>query len=298
MRLPTNLQEFAEHDIRNHIRVLVQGCEDLPTIPATIEVILTLVDDINTSLDELETAIMHDLSCTVRVLQMANSVFYGSRLVVTSVRRAILLLGFNTIKNIAMHLPVFGSFLTHNTSEIAAINRLWLHNLAVATLSRRIAVDLCWSRLQADLAFCAGLLHDLGRVVLLHLFPEASHQVLSQIERDPEGDLLTVELRTFHVTHAQVGRWFAEAWHLPAPLLQTIAYHHHSHVDDPLVMTVMLADYIVRTQSIGSTEGHHLLSKPHRFAKTLNLPPRYIEQYGAYIQIEADDLQRIIYSHV
>jgi HD-like signal output (HDOD) protein len=298
MRLPTNLHKFAEPDIHNHIRVLVQGCETLPTIPGTIEVILTLVEDINTSLDELATAIMNDLACTVRVLQMANSVFYGSRRVVSSVRRAILLLGFNTIKNIAMHLPVFDSFLTHNASEIATIKRLWLHNLAVATLSRRIAVDLDWPHMQADLAFCAGLLHDLGRVVLLHLFPEESHQFLSQLERHPGGDLLTVELCAFHVTHAQVGRWFAEAWHLPAPILQTIAYHHHSHVDDPLVMTVMLADYIVRTQGIGSTEGHHHLSNPHRFAKALDLPPRYIEQYSAYIQIEADDLQRIIHSHV
>jgi putative nucleotidyltransferase with HDIG domain len=298
MNLLTTLQDFAEDDIRTQIRIRVQRCDNLPSIPRVIDTIVSLVEDINASLDALETAIMHDLSCTARLLQMANSAFYGSTRMVTSIRRAILLLGFNTINNVATKLQVFNSFIEHNTSEIASINGLWLHSLAVAMLSKRIAHNVSQYDIDVDLAFCAGLLHDIGRVVLLQLFPEDYLDLLAQIQHNPELNLVKAERQTFHVTHTNTGLWLAEAWHLPAPILHTIAYHHHAHTAHPLVMTVMLADHIAKVQRIGLTDGQSPLANPNNFAKALNLPPKCLEQCATYIQTEADNLQRTFLSNV
>src|SRR5262249_8171618 len=146
-----------------------QNCDEIPTAPEVIETVTALTDDINSSLASLEAAIKADQSCVARLLQMANSAFYGSGAprMVTSVRRAILMFGFNAVRNIPLNLTVFDCFQTDNVAEIAAVNTMRLHSLAVAALSQYIA-QTAPREIDEELAFCAGLLHDFGRVILMN----------------------------------------------------------------------------------------------------------------------------------
>lgn len=286
MRLPTYSQDITENDPRSQLRALVQQCGALPALPGAIGAILDLAGDVNSSLDDLEKAIVCDLSCAARVLQTANSAFYGSGRAVTSIRRAILLLGFNLIREITLSLPAFDSLLTCDADEIAAITGLSLHSRAVGALCRRIAYDV--PSIDADLAFCAGLLHDLGRVVLLHLFPKEYSQCLIQLEETSDHNLIQIERELLGVSHTEAGFWLAEAWHLPSPLVRIIARHHHTHSTHPLVMVVVLADHIVKTQHIGLTDGQCSIDNLRRIARTLNLSTRHLDQYTIYIQTEID----------
>src|SRR5262245_15429859 len=176
-----SLEHSTEHNTRTAIRLLIQRCENLPTVSWTTAPILELAGNINASIDQLEAAVEADPSCTARLLQKANSAYYSSERAVLSIRRAILLFGYGAVENIARSLAVFDSFHQHNTSEMAHLNGLWLHSRAVAILARRIAYDMRQA-VEPDVAFCAGLLHDLGLIIFLHLFPEVYHELLTQLD--------------------------------------------------------------------------------------------------------------------
>ncbi|MCZ6876218.1 MAG: HDOD domain-containing protein [bacterium] len=290
MRSSTRPSDATTDNLRVQIRTQVRYCEDIPAVPSSVKTILVLLDDINSSLDDLEKAIVSDPSCVARLIQVANSTFYGSAQLVMSVRRAMLLLGFDALQALFANMPVYECFVQKNTAEIQMINSLRLHSLAVARLSQRIAADV--RAIEPEVAFCAGFLHDIGQVVLLHLFPEDYYQLLSGGENDPEFDLLKAETEIFAVTHAEVGRWFAEAWYLPVPICQTIAMHHHLRAENRLVMIVKLADFIVDKERIGLVEGHTRGSSTGPLLRGLNLSAEHLKRYGRYIQSEVNALQR------
>ena len=229
---------------------------------------------------------------------MANSAFYGSgaHRTVTSVRRAILMFGFNAVKNVTLSLTVFDCFHTQNTAEIATVNTLRLHSLAVATLAQHIA-QTSPRELDEELAFCAGLLHDLGRVVLLHLFPQEYHQMLTQLRDEPDADISKVEFDTFEVTHAVVGQWLGEHWHFPPPILQVIILKFMglgAHLAaNPLVATVMLANALANMYGAG-LGGTVRSSNVDALLRTLGLPPKHVDQYAKYLDTELPHLTHLV----
>ena len=291
MQLPTQPSDSTMDNLRVYIRTQVRHCEDLPAIPRSVKTVTALLGDINSSLDEIEASIVSDPCSAIRLIQMANSAFYGSHQVVMSIRRAILLLGFDALKLLFSNVPLHDSFVRKNTSEIQVIDSISLHSLAVARLSQRIAKDVRQRVIEPDDAFCAGLLHDIGRSVLLHLFAKDYYQLLSRVDNDPERDLFQAETQTFEVTHTEVGRWFAEAWHLPVPIVQTMAMHHHLSTENRLVMIVQLADYIVSKERIGLVDGHDRTRNPGPLLRGLDLSTEQLKQYGRFIQSESDTWQ-------
>lgn len=294
MSLPDKYQEPSQSTRRAQLRALIQRCEEIPTVPHVVETVTALTDDINCSLTSLESAIKADASCVARLLQMANAAFYGSGAprMVTSVRRAILMFGFNAVKNITMSLTVFDCFRTNTTADIAAVNTMRLHNLVVATLSQYIA-HTAPRDLDEELAFCAGLLHDFGRVVLLHFFPQDYHQLLIQCEDDLETDISKVEFDTFGVTHAVAGQWLGELWHFPPPVLQVIATHHSAHAANPLVATVMLANALAHTYGVGFG-GMTRSANVDAWLRILGLPPKHVDQFTQYLDTVLPDLTELV----
>jgi putative nucleotidyltransferase with HDIG domain len=294
MSLPEKNQEFSPSLRRAKIRTLLQNYEEIPTVPSIVDTIRALTADVNCSLAALEAAIKTDQACVARLLQAANSAFYGSGATrtVTSVRRAILMFGFNAVQNITLSLTAFDCFRTQNTAEIATVHAIRLHSVAVATLAQRIA-QTCPCDLDPELAYCAGLLHDLGRVVLLQLFPQEYYQLLAQFAHGPETDMSKVEFDTFAVTHAVAGQWLGEHWHFPPPILQVIATHHSTQATNPLVATVMLANTLANMYGAG-LGGAVRSSSVDSLLHTLGLPPGQVDQYAKYLASELPHLNDIV----
>jgi HD-like signal output (HDOD) protein len=291
-----SLEHSTEHNTRTAIRLMIQRCENLPTLPWTTPPILALAGNINASIDQLEAVVEADPSCTARLLHKANSAYYSSERAVLSTRRAIMLFGYGAVENIAMSLPVFDSFHRHNSAEIAHLNGLWLHSRAVAVLARRIANDVRQA-VEPDVAFCAGLLHDLGSIICLHLFSEVYHELLTQLDHDPGFDLTKAEQAVFLVTHTEAGRWLAEAWMLPAPIIRVLAFHHHSQLTDPLTTTVMLADHLVTQRRLGLAGSLEPFATPERLARALRLTSDQVQQYTAFLADKAGELQQAMHNN-
>ncbi len=292
MSRPGYHAEEPENAKRDKIRLQVQRCMSLPSIPAILRPIQLLASDINCSLDDLALVFKRDPASVARLLQMVNSAMYGFSRSIISVRQAILLLGLNAINAIMQQATDTQD--PSATTATCTMQDIWLHNYAVALLSQHIAMDAARLQVDQEVAYCAGLLHDIGRVALLHLFPEEYLAMLEQPAENSNDDITQRELDTFHASHAQVGRWLGEQWNFPTPILRTITLHHHPQHTDNLVTIVQLADQLVKSRHIGFAIPDMREPRFHSLLRALNLHPRRVRRYEDYIQEEITNLRTII----
>ncbi len=220
-----------------------QRIEGLPSPPSLLSALLQALDDESTSAADLERLVSQDQSTTARLLAVANSAYYGLRHQVTSVSRAVVVLGLNEVRAICL-----GSVLTsllHPTRFLdpGGAQALWRHSLVVSQAARLIAERS--RRLRPDLALTAGLLHDLGWVVVMAYQPELWAQVRTR--RRERGQTLVEAARELEFDHQQAGYLLARQWDLPPMMTACLGRHHEPSLSDPdfpCVATVHLAELL------------------------------------------------------
>jgi putative nucleotidyltransferase with HDIG domain len=205
-------------------RAEVIARKNLPTIPTVLAKILQLVDSESSNGKELITIIERDQALTGKMLRLANSAFFGQSRRVATIPRAVVLLGFSTVRNLALGVKVWdalGSGIARNRLE-----ELWLHAVAVAAATKAIAARLRTG--DPDEAFTAALLHDVGRLVLAMRFRDDYWRAVGgSAESEP---VAAMEAASFGIDHAEVGGWILEAWSLPPAIVEAVRQHH---ADDP-----------------------------------------------------------------
>ena len=201
-------------------RAEVIARKNLPTIPTVLAKILQLVDAESSSGKELIAVIEHDQALTGKLLRLANSAFFGQSRSVATIPRAVVLLGFSTVRLLALGVKVWDSLGSGVTRGRA--HDLWTHAVTVAA-----TVKLLASRLRAgdpDEAFTAGLLHDVGRLVLAMRFRDEYWKAVGGAS---EADAVeALETTNLGVDHAEVGGWILEAWSLPPAIIEAVRTHH------------------------------------------------------------------------
>ncbi len=225
---------MTEQDVKRHIKKL----GDLSTTPALLSKILSLVNDDTKSIEEVSDLISFDPALAQRVLKVANSVFFAHSGEISNIHQAVLFLGLDRIKAIAVGMTVMNIFPAPGSFQI---ENLWIHSYEVALLSSVLSERV--SVTQPQESFLAGLLHDIGRIVLYNL----DHTLFHAIETT--DTMLEQEIDLYGCTHAQAGAWFAEEIGLPANIVTTIKCHHQpsSAPDDMnLVSLVALAEALTR----------------------------------------------------
>ena len=197
---------------------------DLPTLPAiAMEVNKMLQDYDNTDLGILKDRIEMDQAITAKILKLANSAFFGVRSKVTSISHAITLLGFNTIRNAIISVSIMDALSTNGETSEFNIKDFWKHSVAVAVVSRYIAEQ---TRLYSpDDCFIGGLLHDIGKIVMLKQFPELFFRIFNNC-KEKDQCFFDIEKEEISVSHAYMGYYLAKKWQLPLQLADVIRYHH------------------------------------------------------------------------
>src|SRR5262249_2582419 len=195
------MDEQAVHEVGAE----VMARETLPTIPTVLAKSLQLDDAETASGKELIAVIERDQALTGKMLRLANSAFFGQSRKVATIPRAVVLLGFSTVRNLALGVKVWDAL----GSGIAKtrLEELWSHAVAVAAAGRRLATRLGGG--DPDEAFTAGLLHDVGRLVLAMRFRDDYWRAVGGAEEG--NDLETLERELIGVDHAEVGAWILEA---------------------------------------------------------------------------------------
>lgn len=204
----------------------------MPTFSQSVLRILELTSKGNASPKELVRLVEHDPILTARVLRLVNSAYFGLGREVTSIGQGVVYIGANTIKHLAISIAAIGALPRENTAGFD-MQAFWTHSLVTGSAARLIALRQGVPRNDATAWFIAGLLHDIGEVVLAHGMPDEYRRVL-QAARETGGCIIRVERELLGTDHAEIGSLLGTHWKLPRELVQTIARHHDAEGADSL----------------------------------------------------------------
>lgn len=222
----------------------------LPAFPRAVQDVLDLLRKPNIELAQLARAIEADAALTMRVLRTANSPFYGSRAGIATVRNACRVLGVHALRNVAIAMLALQQFPADAPSGLPR-RELWRHCTAVAAAARFLAQRL---GRDADMAYTAGLLHDIGRMALDACFPDAYAQVLAR-RNSGSISLYDAELAVFGMDHAAVAAELTRVWQLPEAIIAAVGAHHPEYAGSPDAYgdVVHLADIVCKALRLGSS---------------------------------------------
>ncbi|MEJ2453795.1 MAG: HDOD domain-containing protein [Candidatus Thiodiazotropha sp.] len=197
--------------------------KQLPPLSATAARLLEILSDDNCSLAQLARVISQDPTVTARILGVANSAYFGQVTPIHTVEEAIIrVLGLNMVKSLAFSIALSGVFDTTRCQGFDLEN-YWFRSLATALMSRELCRHVVASK-QPDLdsVYLAGLLFDIGTLVLVHLFPEDYAKVIAQLRQTP-SDPRRLETELVGISSREAGAWLTDRWHLPPVVVKVVA---------------------------------------------------------------------------
>jgi len=196
---------------------------DIPTLPEIALKVNKLLQDEDISIRKLSRIIEKDQAIVTKILRLVNSSFYQFKSRIESIPRAMVVLGLNTIRNAVLSVSVIDIFPREKSANGLDIREFWKHSIAVAVVSKYLGSKTLLE--SPDECFIAGLLHDIGKVVLARYFVDVFDQVWTLVQA--EGiTFFEAEKNVAPVNHAQIGGYLAQRWQLPTGLTDAIKYHH------------------------------------------------------------------------
>lgn len=228
---------------QTNLDALYAQIESLPCLPAIVADVLEVTGDPESSANDMMQAILPDQSMCAAILKIANSAFFGLPREVSTLEKAVMVLGFGEVQNIVLAKAVFNTFKDSTVQGKEAMEHLWDHSFTCA-LTAKILADR--SNQSASELFILGLLHDIGKLAMLITFPTIySHLLVSEINNGIENRAKEREL--FFISHDDVARQMLNRWLFPQRLVTTIASHHTpTELDDYelTAATIQIADVI------------------------------------------------------
>ncbi len=228
---------------------------EIASIKTIISRIFSIIDDPETSAKDLEDTIMVDPPLTNKVLKLANSAYYASRVKFSEIKEAIMWIGFTAIREIAITQKVCSVFL--NDSNILGYSRssIWENSLAGAILSKMIYRREFMK--SGDDIYTAGLIRNIGIIVIDQFLPKEFEQILIEYNKK-EKNLCDVEKEILGFTHSDIGEALAKKWKFPENLIVAIGCHHHiekcAKEHQQMINTLYLSEYYCNQNNIGFSD--------------------------------------------
>jgi HD-like signal output (HDOD) protein len=226
----TVARAFALRDllVNEALICVVSRLETLPSVPSIYQEVMQELSSHNASIHKLGEIISKDVGMTAKILQLANSAFFGLYQHVSNIERALTLLGFDTVAALVLTMQIFS---THTNLSVPgfSIRALWSHSMTTASVARAIAVKESQERSGIQDAFMGGMLHDVGKLVLAANLSDSYRRVMTLVG-DMECPLWKAEQEVFGTSHAEVGAYLMGLWGLPDPVVEAIAFHHSPSV--------------------------------------------------------------------
>lgn len=219
---------------------IVKNIKNLPPLPLVVQQLMKVVGDANTSAKDVAEVLSSDQAMTSKVLRLVNSAFYGLPGKISTISRAVVILGNAAVRNLALAFASYDALKKIGGERIQ--ERFWGHALTCAVGAQEMALHL--KHQEAEEAFTAGLLHDLGHLILITFLPNEYTAVYSTVD----SDFLEREEQIMGTTHTEVGSLLLKHWQIPDNLCRIVRLHHTDKLGipgkEPLLCSVMLADIL------------------------------------------------------
>ena len=228
----SSIMQSPEINIEHPVTLeqLIGKGQDLPSLPEIYLRVSEQLEDETKSVQQIGSTVQNDPAITSRVLKMVNSAYYGLPNQVASVAQAVSLLGRERLKHILIGSVLRGVFSGQDNPAFS-MQEFWQHSIKTAIIARQLARQV--SEIQEpETMFTAGLLHDIGKLLLINKFPERM-LVAEEYMIQKRVDILTAELAQIGVTHTAVGEALMEHWGLPQLLIDCARNHHEMVHDGP-----------------------------------------------------------------
>jgi len=246
--------EVKTPELRERIRKQITNIGTLPSIPQIITEVSVLLDNDRTSAADLCKVISQDQGIVTKILAVANSPLYGLPRRVSTIEFAVVIIGFEHIKNILVALSLVEAFKSRTTPNWNQ-SSYWTHSLLTATAAKRIADDLHYPK--SGEVFTAGLLHDLGLIVLQR-YLNSEFKLIHKKVHEEQFSYLSAEEFVLNFTHQDIAEFLLEKWNFPPYISESVLFHHTPSLSSDkarmLASLIHLADYMTQKLNIGSFE--------------------------------------------
>jgi len=275
----------------------VQNIIQLPALPTIAVEVASLIDNPNTSVSKLTQVISADQVLTAKVLKIANSPFYGFQRRISTLDFAIMVLGFDSLKEILISISLISSFKKKQDKYFDS-KEFWQHSLASGIAARTLARQLGY-RISGE-SFVAGLLHDIGILVTHQYFHDDYKRIVGSAT-EGKSTFEDMEQAVLLATHGEIGAWLAERWNLPEQLIEAIKYHHKPEMAErnpQLTALIHFVDYLCHKLDIGALSYENIKSFNPDVLKTLNISEAEMTQafYDSFGSRLREDLERTFVS--
>lgn len=232
------------------IKETVSKMKCIPSIPTLYAELLRQLNSPATEIEDIAKTVSQDIGMTAQILKMVNSAFYGLDQPISSISEAINHIGIETVKYMALTLGVFSQFESSKLGGLS-VETLWKHSQRTASAAKLITKSAGASRQITEDAVAAGMLHDLGKLVMASNFPE-QYENVGRAAQALKIEWLVAERETFGFDHAEVGGYLLGLWGLPLPVVDAVAFHHFPSRRDQSAFTALTAvhaaNVLVQTQ--------------------------------------------------
>ena len=243
---------MADQSAEEKVKKVLDKISGLPTLPTMLNQINKLMMNPRTSAKEVAQLISSDPSITAKVLRVVNSSFYGFPNRITTITHAIVILGFNTVKSIVLSSSIFDVF--KKGTGVSHFNRseFWKHSIGTGAVARVVGKAAGYTALEE--LFIAGLVHDVGKIILDQYIHDNFEQILAKVA-SKNCLIREAEEETLGYNHADIGGWLFQKWNMSKGIVECTRFHHNpalaSEHPKP-VAVVHVSDVIARALRFGN----------------------------------------------
>ncbi len=209
---------------KNIITKVKESIEKMPPLSPVVHKIIEVANDVTASARELTEVIQMDPVLMSKLIKMVNSAYFGLPEQITSIKQAVVMLGINTLKNVAISSTVVGQ-MDIKTNTIMDGDEFWKHSFGVGVASKMIAKEIGIDSKVLEEYFVSGLIHDIGKVLINNFFSDELHTIL-EIRSKTNRSLLEVEKHVLGVNHQEVGIAIGKKWNFNQNYLYAVGKHH------------------------------------------------------------------------
>ncbi len=254
---------------------------DIPSLPGGLASVLSVAGSEDATAEDVAQAIMLDPGLSTKVLRMANSAFYGRLTRAETVTEAVVTLGFSAVRTIALAASVVEHILPEKTVPGLSWQAFWKHCVSTGAAAELLLRQMTGSRRHGEVAFVAGLLHDVGKLVVARNAPTAFAACVQSARASGGASILTAETEVLGTDHSLVGAMLAEAWRIPDTIANAIS-SHHSDADpaelDPAVAAVRSGNIIAKLAQGSYLAGCEVTQTAADAAAAAGVAPEVIAQ--------------------